>query len=128
MTFEEAREAAELIHYAVILAVVAAIILYKPTLQRVVYRSYLVFGVWVSLVYLTNGCPLTHLENFISLHIYGRQFYPNYEFSDSDVFALLSRNRDLVLPALLVLIFLQWQSKERRHLLLRKSRQDRYSR
>lgn len=58
----------------------------KDSLIRIIILLFL----WILSNIIFNGCPLTHLENFIFLKIYGREIIPNYNFSQSWVHQLIS--------------------------------------
>lgn len=85
LLFDTARDLSFVTHIVLIWAV-AGYILYRAGSYGVtvfMYVLYLLLFVWYGVCVLFDGCPLTHVENSISLSLYGVAFYPNYTFSDS---------------------------------------------
>lgn len=105
MTFDEAKTVAIVLHYIIALTVAAAFILYKPAPIRVILRTYIAGAFWVVMTYLSDGCPITHLENKIAVAIYGKPFYEYYGFEDTDVHFLFFDNIDLLFPLLFIPVY-----------------------
>lgn len=60
-------------------------------LLKVILRIIFIFFTWILVCYLADGCPLTHLENFISLYFKGYEIYPNYHWEDCEAYEKLKK-------------------------------------
>ncbi len=54
----------------------------------VVKRIVVLFSLWCYITVLSNGCPLTHIENNLTYLFYGFYPMPNYGFVDSWVYKI----------------------------------------
>lgn len=103
MTFETAQTVSLVLHYVVSLGISAAFILYKPTIIRVFFRTYILLFVWIGATFLFDGCLLTYLENWVAVLTFDRAFYPDYGFSNTDASKFLA-HWDLLFPLALILL------------------------
>lgn len=55
---------------------------------EVLKRFVVLFILWCYSNVLSNGCPLTHLENNLTYFFYGFYSMPNYSFIDSWVYKI----------------------------------------
>jgi len=53
---------------------------------------YIIILIWGFSCIIFDGCPVTLLENYISLKIYGEAFYPGYSFDQSHFSTIFSRH------------------------------------
>lgn len=104
MNYETAALLSEGLHYTIALSI-SGLILFRnyKNFVNLVIKFYLMFFIWGILCYILQGCPITLFENWVSNSIYGKPFYPNYTFSDSD-FNYIITNTDFYIPAILILI------------------------
>lgn len=104
MSFDLALKVSEVLHYSLVLIPLFLFIIrtYKNFISLVL-KSYLIFFIWGVICYIFQGCPLTLSENWLSTQIYGKPFYPNYVFKNTD-FYYLATNTDFYIPGVLVLI------------------------
>lgn len=88
MGFELARNISFSLHMILILFITGWVLLYKVKLGAIVfiYKVYVMFFIWYVVCYFSGGCPLTHVENWVSHIIYGKYFYPDYSFKQSMVY------------------------------------------
>ena len=88
MVFETAKTVSFIIHLILVFSVFSVFLLHnwrKTTLINLMYKLYICIFVWYFICVLFDGCPVTYLENYISYKIYGKYFYPDYNFSKSIV-------------------------------------------
>lgn len=107
MEFEFWRSVTSIVHYILFVVGFFSIIFYgafngKYTIRKFVIRFYVLFLTWVLITYLSNGCPITLLENYISNKVFGKPFYPFYDFSDTDVMMLLIEPKTYMLLGILL--------------------------
>ena len=106
MLFEKARILSEVLHYIISISILAFICLYKNRdLLKGIIRFYIAAAAWAILCYIINGCPLSHLENVISLHYYNKLFYENYGFERTDIKYLLGWKQFYIPLALALIIY-----------------------
>lgn len=104
MLFEEAKLYSSILHYIIFITAFISVCLYKNKgIFSFVQRFYIALGVWALICIIVNGCPLTMLENEISLHYYGKPFYEDYNFSRTDIKYILTWHI-LYIPLIVVLI------------------------
>ena len=91
MTFETAHIVTTTIHYIISISILLSGTFVRNTdFLSAVFRFYLCVFIWAVICYLNNGCPFTQMENEIALHFYGKPFYENYGYNDTNVKALIS--------------------------------------
>lgn len=104
LDFEQAKYWSEKIHYVFFISVFAFSVFYKyGTIPKMILRFYSVIIIWLTVTYLNNGCPITYLENLISCHFYGREFYENYSFQDTDIKKIVSI-KEMWYPLIILII------------------------
>lgn len=113
MSFEDARFLSEVLHYVISIGgtLLFLIINYKNFI-KVVVNIYLLFIAWGLLTFFMQGCPITLFENFISEKIYGKPFYPDYQFNGSDFYYLV-HNEMFYVPFILGAVALMIRNRYR---------------
>lgn len=117
MSFEIAKKLTLIIHMILILSVFLYFILrnWKQNGPIIImYRTYISVFLWYIICLCSNGCPITHLENFISFKLFDRYFYPNYNFNDSMVSVFIktpSNYFPLAVAVTYQLITHRWQAR-----------------
>lgn len=108
MTFEECKNITTIIHYALVLLVFFSIVLFgvwrkKYTIETFIIRFYIVFFIWIGIVFVLDGCPITLIENKLAVKFWGRPFYPEYGFGQTDAFMWLTYPK-IYLPLVILLV------------------------
>lgn len=111
MDFELARTVSEIMHYAIVLILTGLFIIksYKNFINFVL-KFYIIFFIWGIVCFIFQGCPITLFENWISTKIYGQPFYPNYQFTDTDFYYMIT-NSDFYIPGVLMLVAILIKNK-----------------
>lgn len=104
MNFETASALSEVLHYVLVLGLTLLFVIktYKNFINLVI-KFYFIFFTWGALCFIFQGCPITLFENWLSTIIYGKPFYPDYQFTSSDFYYLIT-NKDFYIPGVLVLV------------------------
>jgi hypothetical protein len=119
MPFELAKEVSFIIHIILVFSIFGAFLIQGWRKIGPVIFMYKIYGcilAWYLICKLFNGCPITYLENYLSVVFYGSYFYPNYSFKDSIVSVFIktpSNYIPLVITVAYQLISLQWRSRIR---------------
>lgn len=108
MTFEECKEITSISHYIVVSIVFFSIVLWgvwrkKYTIETFIIRFYVMFFAWIGLTFALDGCPVTLLENQLAVKFWGKPFYPEYGFGQTDAFMWL-RYPKIYLPLVVLLV------------------------
>jgi hypothetical protein len=112
LSFETAQTISLVTHYVIALSSAGLFVFGGRSLVSKILRIYAAFAFWCGLIWFFKGCPLTHMENHIAVRFYGKPFYPNYSYKDSDLFYILQQ-WDLLLPLLVVTLYMIWQRRRR---------------
>lgn len=108
MTFEECKHITTIVHYVVVTLLFFSIVLYgfwkkEYTIETLIIRFYVVFFTWIGITFLLDGCPVTLIENKLAVKFWGKPFYPEYGFGQTDAFMWLTYPK-IYLPLLLLLV------------------------
>lgn len=80
---------------------------WKKSIIELIVRIYIAMFTWFLICYFCNGCPLSYLENYISLKYYNIETYPNYKYEDSAAYKLVKF--DLYIPLLFIIVYKYWK-------------------
>lgn len=108
MTFEECRDITSVAHYIVVSVVFFSIVLWgcwrkNYGIQKFIIRFYVMFFAWIGLTFMLDGCPVTLMENKLAVKFWGKPFYPEYGFGQTDAFMWLTYPK-IYLPLLILLV------------------------
>lgn len=108
MTFEEWKYFTSIAHYIVVIGVFFSLVLFGCwrkgyDLETFITRFYIVFFAWIGITFALDGCPVTLIENKLAVKFWGKPFYPEYGFGQTDAFMWLTYPK-IYLPLVLLLI------------------------
>lgn len=105
MSFEQAQLLSQCIHYCITVGFVFFVAIKNfNRIDALVIKVYSILLIWGALTYAFQGCPITFLENKISVIFYGKPFYPNYKYESSD-FYFLSRKYEFYIPLIILFLY-----------------------
>lgn len=105
INFDTAAYIFTVIHYLIALTITCLVIFSGPKKPiNFALRFYIAFFIWGLICYLVGGCPITLFENWVSERVYGKPFYPDYTFTNTDFYYIVTHS-NFYIPLVFGLLF-----------------------